>query len=92
MGMSIISEVAFNIHKAWLQRNISSLYCTPTSSIDDTHTRGYSIALVSALVQDLVKAQPEVLEHLYEALRTYEVVHYVCIGEVITSLSKYTRL
>lgn len=90
MGMNVIGGVAFNVHRAWLRRDIMSLCCTPASSIDDTRKRGYLVAVIPATVRNLVKAQPKVREHLYEALHAYEVAHDVSIGEVM--LLNYTNL
>jgi hypothetical protein len=83
-GENVLSGVDFYVHRLWFRRNEPMLHSAPSSSnVDDIQHRGsYSRAIIPKKVQVLLKAQPEVLLSLSEAIQLYERENSIQIGEV----------
>jgi hypothetical protein len=83
-GENVLLGVDFYLHRLWLQRSEPMLQSTPLSSnMGDIQQRGsYARALIPKKVQVLLRAQPELLISLPEAIQVYERENSIQIGEV----------
>lgn len=83
IGANVMSGAYINIHKSWLIQHARDMSQTPRAfHVDIQMGRGYDVATLPKGVQMLFEQQPEIVNHLAQALQVYEVEREFRVSEV----------
>jgi len=82
-GANVLSNSYANLHCSWLRPLARELDQTPLASLQDIQRgRGYDVARVPKVIQELLNHQPEIAEQLPRLLQEYEYDNHLHSHEV----------